>query len=205
MKIGALVLAAGKASRFGSPKQLLEIDGVALVDRACQTALAAGCDPVLRVIGAHAEEILARECPAKIWTFHHAAWEEGMGSSLASGVAHLLDLSPELDGVLVLLSDQPAVTVGLLESMFEEMEKPEISIVLCDHGDTTGPPSFFAAKHFEPLMALGGDQGAKGIASKCPEEIAEVPFPEGAWDIDSPDNWARFTQARGASSEPRFH
>lgn len=200
MKTGALVLAAGKASRFGSPKQLLEIDGVTLLDRACGTALAAGCDPVLRVIGAHAEEILARDCPARVWTFHHVGWEEGMGSSLASGVKHLLDLAPDLDAVLVLLPDQPAVGVDLLESMFAVLREPVPSIVLCDHGEATGPPALFAAEHFESLSELGGDQGAKAIASRHPEATATVPFPEGAWDIDSPEVWERFTRARGASS-----
>lgn len=203
MKIGALVLAAGKASRFGSPKQLLEIDGVTLLDRACRTALAAGCDPVVRVIGAHAEKILGRACPAKVWTVQHLGWAEGMGSSLAAGVRHLLDLSPDLDGVLVLLSDQPAVTDDLLESMFEALSKPEVSLVLCDHGKATGPPSLFAAKHFDALMALGGDQGAKGIASRHPDEVVRVSFPEGAWDIDSPEAWEEFTRVRGASSERR--
>jgi CTP:molybdopterin cytidylyltransferase MocA len=43
MRIGAVILAAGKASRFASPKQLLEIDGETLIDRACRTALEAGC------------------------------------------------------------------------------------------------------------------------------------------------------------------
>jgi CTP:molybdopterin cytidylyltransferase MocA len=203
MKIGALVLAAGKASRFGGPKQLLEIDNVTLLDRACLTALAAGCDPVLRVVGAHAREIMARDCPARVWTFHHAGWEEGMGSSLASGLRHLLDLAPALDAVLVLLADQPAVSVDLLGQMFAVLREPVPSIVLCDHGDATGPPALFAAEHFDRLLALGGDQGAKGIASRHPEAVAEVPFPEGAWDIDSPEVWERFTRARAASSERR--
>ncbi|QJE95885.1 nucleotidyltransferase family protein [Luteolibacter luteus] len=203
MKIGALVLAAGKASRFGSPKQLLEIDGVTLLDRACLTALAAGCDPVLRVIGAHAEEILARECPARVWTFHHADWEQGMGSSLASGVRHLLDLAPDIEAVLVLLSDQPAVTTDLLEAMFAALREPVPSIVLCDHGEATGPPALFAAEHFDRLLGLGGDQGARVIASRHPEAVGKVPFPEGAWDIDSPEVWERFTRARDASSKPQ--
>lgn len=203
MKIGALVLAAGKASRFGAPKQLLEIDGVTLLDRACLTALDAGCDPVLRVLGANAELILARDCPAKLATLNHSGWEEGMGSSLAAGVKCVLDLSPDLDAILVLLSDQPAVTRELLESMMAELQRPGVSIVLCDHGDASGPPSLFAAKHFPQLMSLSGDQGAKAIASKHPAEIAKVSFPEGAWDIDSPEVWEEFTRARDASPERR--
>jgi CTP:molybdopterin cytidylyltransferase MocA len=203
MKIGALVLAAGRASRFGSPKQLLEIDGITLLDRACRTALGAGCDPVLRVIGAHADQILSRACPQGVETLNHATWEEGMGSSLAAGAKRLVGLSPGLDAIVVLLADQPLVTIDLLDSMFRQLRRTDISIVLSDHGEATGPPSLFAAAHFDELMALSGDQGAKAIASKHLSAIARIPFPDGAWDIDSPEAWEQFIQARDASSERR--
>ena len=203
MKIGALVLAAGRASRFGSPKQLLEIDGVTLLDRACLTALDAGCDPVLRVTGAHADQILSRTCPPGVETLHHALWEEGMGSSLAAGARRLVELSSGLDAIVVLLADQPLVTVDLLGPMFRMLRQQGISIVLSDHGDATGPPSLFAAPHFDELMALSGDQGAKAIASKHVSSIARIPFAEGAWDVDSPEAWERFIQARAASSATR--
>jgi molybdenum cofactor cytidylyltransferase len=190
MKIGAVVLAAGKASRFGAPKQLLEIDGETLIDRACRTAREAGCNPVLRILGAHADEILVRPCPALVETLVHSRWEEGMGSSLAAGVGALLDRAPDLDAVLVMLADQPMVTVHLLEEMSAELS--EASIVLCDHGDATGPPALFAKQHFEELMALHGDRGAKAVAAN--HHAALVAFADAAWDIDSPQAWERFLQ-----------
>ncbi len=191
MKTGAVVLAAGRASRFGAPKQLLEIAGETLVDRACRTALEAGCRPVLRVLGAHADSILRRPCPGSVETLVHAAWAEGMGASLAAGVARLLELSPGLDAVLVLLADQPMVTAGLLEAMLSQ-DGP--SIVLCDRGDSTGPPALFAKRHFGELTALYGDRGAKAIAAN--HEAMLVAFPDAAWDIDSPEEWERFQAAR---------
>ncbi|MEK7949449.1 nucleotidyltransferase family protein [Luteolibacter soli] len=188
MKIGAVVLAAGKASRFGAPKQLLEIDGVSLIDRSCRTALEAGCGPVLRVLGAHAESILERPCPEGVETLVHAGWEEGMGSSLAAGVSDLLERAPELEVVVVMLADQPMVTVRLLEEMRGRL--CEASIVLCDHGEATGPPALFGAQHFAELMALRGDRGAKAVAVN--HRTVTVPFTDAAWDIDSPEAWERF-------------
>jgi len=183
MRIGAVVLAAGKASRFGSPKQLLEIHEETLIDRACRTAMEAGCDPVLRLLGAHAEKILERPCPAGVGTFVHAGWDEGMGSSLAAGVSRLLQLCPELDAIFVLLADQPMVTVGLLATM--ETELQTASVVWCE-----GPPALFARKHFEELLGLHGDRGAKAVAAN--HDAATVQFPDAAWDIDSPEAWERF-------------
>ncbi|MEY3894935.1 MAG: hypothetical protein RLZZ214_454 [Verrucomicrobiota bacterium] len=178
MRIGAIVLAAGKASRFGSPKQLLEINSESLIDRACRTALEAGCSPVLRLLGAHAETILERPCPAGVETFVHASWEEGMGSSLAAGVSRLLELCPELDAVFVLLADQPMVTSPLLKTMKSKLQTA--SVVWCH-----GPPALFARKHFEELQALQGDRGAKAVATN--HQAAFVPFSDASWDIHSPD------------------
>ncbi len=188
MKTGAIVLAAGRAIRFGSPKQLLEINGETLLDRACRMALEAGCRPVLRVLGAHVEVILARPCPEGVETLVHAGWEEGMGGSLAAGVARLLELSPLVDGLFVLLADQPAVTSGFLEEM--RARSSEASIVLCDHGGATGPPAWFAQRHFHELLALHGDRGAKAVAAL--HDAARVLFPDAAWDIDAPEAWQRF-------------
>ncbi|RYD49137.1 MAG: nucleotidyltransferase family protein [Verrucomicrobiaceae bacterium] len=192
MKIGAVVLAAGKASRFGAPKQLLEIEGETLIDRACRTALEAGCDPVLRVLGAHAEAIMALPCPRHVETLVHAGWEEGMGSSLSAGVSHLLEGAPGLDGVLVMLADQPMVTVDLLEEMTARLS--ESGIVLCDHGEATGPPALFEMEHFAELMALHGDRGAKAVAAN--HNALLVAFADAAWDIDSPEAWDKFVERR---------
>ncbi len=191
MRTGAIVLAAGQASRFGSPKQLLELNGETLIDRACRTALEAGCDSVLRVLGARAEMILDRPCPAGVETFVHPGWEEGMGSSLAAGVSTLLDLLPEADAVFVLLSDQPMATADLLKMM--EAALGTASIVWCEHAAAKGPPVLFARRHFEELKSLKGDRGAKAVVAN--HQAAVVPFSDAAWDIDSPEAWERFLAA----------
>ena len=123
-----------------------------------------------------------------------------MGSSLAAGMKVRLESFPDLDGVFVLLSDQPMISAGLLESMAGKIREPGISIILSDHGDATGPPSLFASRHFAELVALQGDQGAKAVAGKHAGAVAKQPFPEGIWDIDSPEVWERFTRSRAASS-----
>jgi molybdenum cofactor cytidylyltransferase len=188
MKTGAVILAAGKASRFGSPKQLLEMDGETLLDRACRTALEAGCDPIVRILGAHADLILDRRCPDGVETLLHADWEMGMGSSLAAGVSHLLALCPELEAVFVLLPDQPSVTVELLETLKPGLQSA--SIVWCGYQNVTGPPALFARKHFKELLALEGDRGAKVVAAR--HQAVVMPFPEAAWDIDSLETWEKF-------------
>ncbi|WP_367875361.1 NTP transferase domain-containing protein [Luteolibacter sp. Populi] len=195
-------MAAGRASRFGAAKQLLEWQGLTLLDRACLTALDARCDPVLRVLGGHASEVLERPCPERIETLVHESWQEGMGSSLAAGVSRLAELAPDLDALFVLLPDQPLVTTELLGSLAAGLEEGKISIVLCDHGKTLGPPSLFRRCHFAELVLLRGDQGAKVLAARFPDAVTTIDFPGGALDIDTPEAWERFTGSRATTPWP---
>jgi CTP:molybdopterin cytidylyltransferase MocA len=58
--IAGVVLAAGGASRFGSPKQLADLDGLPLLQHAIDAALAVpALDPVVVVLGAEAERVRA--------------------------------------------------------------------------------------------------------------------------------------------------
>ena len=196
MKTGALILAAGKAKRFGSPKQLLEINGENLIDRACQTALQAGCQPVLRVLGAHSEKILELPCPAGVDTLVHSGWEKGMGTSLSAGMAWILEARPDLDAVIVMLADQPAVTTRTLARLIERFESSSATLILCGHGETPGPPALFGALHFGELAQLDGDEGGRSVIRNHPDALATVPAPEAAWDIDDKPAWRQFRDSR---------
>ncbi len=109
-----------------------------------------------------------------------------MDSSLAAGVSRLIEIFPQLDAVCVLLADQPLATADLLKAIEAELQL--VSVAWCD-----GPPALFVRKHFAELQALGGDRGAKAVAAY--RHATAVPFPDAAWDIDSPEAWAEFLAA----------
>lgn len=189
MITGAIILAAGNATRFGGRKQLLEIHGETLIDRACRTALTAGCTPVLRVLGAAADEILQRPELPDVVTLVHPNWNEGMGSSLAAGVCRLLKLEPKCEAIFILLADQPLVSPELLRQMLGLLDS-RFSMVLCDYCKSSGPPALFKRQHFSELMELTGDRGAKVLATNHSDAVARLPFPAGLCDIDSKQAWA---------------
>jgi len=193
MKCAAIILAAGEASRYGSPKQLLTIERRNLVQRACDLALTVGCSPVVLVLGAHQELIQKEGLPDGVISVTNSNWKKGMGASLSLGIRHVL--SSKADTALIMLADQPGVRPSTINSMIESLSQPNTSIVLCSHGKTMGPPALFAAEHFEELSSLNSHFGGKNIAKKYGESVAIISAPEASWDIDNPEEWSKFNSS----------
>ena len=201
MKVAALILAAGQASRFGAAKQLLTINGQNLVQRACQLAMKANCEPIVVISGAHQEAIKQCELPPHVELLENPDWSRGMGSSLALGVQTIIPQQP--DAVLILLADQPAITLKTIEQLYAEMNQCEVSIVRCQHAKVQSPPTLFSSQHFASLAQLHDDLGGKEIIQKNKDALATISAPEAAWDIDTPESWAQYQEYLRRSDSAR--
>src|SRR6185295_17934563 len=113
-RLAGLLLAAGGSRRLGRPKQLLVHRGRTLVEAAADAALAVCNDAVIAVLGAFRDEVEAQLAPRELLIASNSQWREGIGTSLAAGVARL---PASCDGVLVLLCDQPRVTQDDLRAL----------------------------------------------------------------------------------------
>jgi molybdenum cofactor cytidylyltransferase len=186
--LGAILLAAGGSSRLGHPKQLLDIEGEALVVR--QARLLLGVKPacVVVVTGAMNEEIEARLQSLSVSCVHNPEWELGMGASLARGIGAM----PErVRAALVLLCDQWKVNAESLESLVDAWAESPQCAVVADDGDAIGPPAILPRSMFERLSRLEGDTGAKRILKRWKGEVRTVAMPEAAPDIDEPGDLVR--------------
>ena len=182
MSLAALILAAGAGRRMGGPKALLVVDGETLLRRAARTALAAGCTPVVAVVGPWDPELEDLD----VLVVPNPEADEGMASSIRAGLAAL----PEgVEGVLLLAVDQPAVDGNLLRDLLDLFRRSGGRPAACAYADTLGIPAVLPAHLFPDLRALRGDRGAKAILVR--EGAAALPFPEGARDLDQPGDLDR--------------
>ncbi len=184
VKIGAVVLAAGASSRLGQPKQLLEHEGQTLVGRAASAALAAGCDPVAVVVGAERAGVTAALRDLPVLIVPNEDWPRGIGTSIRAGVARLR----ECDALLLLVCDQPRVDVALLRRLIALHEQTQKPMIATSYSGTHGVPALFARSCFERLLSLADGSGAKALLLAHPGDVASVPFPAGALDIDTPSD-----------------
>jgi molybdenum cofactor cytidylyltransferase len=187
-KIAAIILAAGPSTRLGQPKQLVEVGGRALLARVVDCAARAGFDPVIAVLGADAGRVglSIEDTAARI--VHNVEWREGMASSIRAGLAALGDRSG-VDGVLLLVSDQPRISAELLQRILETFDGTPEGIVACEYAGALGVPALFGSARFDELSRLRGDRGAKQVLLDHEARVRRVPWPEGALDVDRPGDY----------------
>jgi molybdenum cofactor cytidylyltransferase len=174
--IPAVILAAGASRRLGRPKQLVWYEGETLLARAVKAACA--CDPVIVVTGCQAGAMARELVPFPVHRVFNGAWEEGMASSIRAGVRAL---PPGSAGALFLVCDQPAVDRNLVDRLLAAWSGVPVA---CVYAGVRGIPAILPAASFPALLELKGDRGARSLLGGA--EVLEVPFPEGAWDIDEP-------------------
>ena len=186
----AIVLAAGASRRLGQPKQLLTLHGAEhekLLERAARLALEAGADPVLVILGAHAEEIERNVQLGRCKVLLNSEWEEGMASSLRTGVRAAMEACAVCSGALVMVCDQPALSAEHLRKLLAaHVVSPELPIV-SRYGGRDGVPVVLPRRMFPAMLTLTGDHGARAILRHC-ESTYPIDFPEGEWDLDHPED-----------------
>ena len=180
-----VVLAAGASTRFGSPKQLVRLNGRPLLHLAVSRAVEVGGQAVTVVLGANAADLapLLRHTPAAVIV--NRDWAEGMGSSVRAGVSRV---PPTADAVLLMLADQPAVTAEDLRRLVGTWRRQPQSIVAAHYDGITGVPAIFPREDFGALTALRGDAGARALLKRGGERVVRVPLQAAAIDIDTPED-----------------
>lgn len=196
-RTAAVILAAGEARRYGSPKQLLFIDGVPMVRRIASNALEAGLHPVMVVVGSRREPIVAYLDQLDVHAVDNIHWASGMGSSIAAGVKALMMHTARPQSVMVMLADQPAIRVVDLERMLARHAQSPDRILACQHEGRFSPPCIFPWSHAGELAALDGAKGAHVLLERHAALVDGFHLPAAFFDIDTPEDYAAWEAQRG--------
>jgi CTP:molybdopterin cytidylyltransferase MocA len=181
--IAGLVLAAGGASRFGSPKQLADLEGVPLLQHAIDAMLAVpSLDRVVVVLGSYAEEIAAAVKFASAEPVVCPEWPEGMAASLRCGVAEL----GEADWVVVTLGDMPGVTPEAIEAVMDAVGD-DVDAVRAEYGGHGGHPVAMSRALLGRVPSLRGDVGARDLLRDARVRAVEALHLARPDDIDTPE------------------
>ncbi|MBO3742184.1 nucleotidyltransferase family protein [Actinoplanes sp. NEAU-H7] len=173
-----MLLAAGAGRRYGMPKALVRHGDRRLVQHAAGVLRAAGCDRVLVVLGAAADEVRAA-APDLPSTVVNPDWESGMGSSLRTGLRVLAET--DATAAVVLLVDMPGVSAEAVRRVLAHASPS--ALVQGGYGARRGHPVLLGRDHWAGVSASAvGDRGARDYLRA--HDVLVVPVGDVADDTD---------------------
>lgn len=185
----AIILAAGTSSRMGKPKQLLEVNGICMLDHAIQAALNAEINSPVVVLGANAKQIESQSTLLDQCTFVlNEKYNQGLSTSLISGV---LSSPNQSTAYIFILADQPLVSGELILKMMKKFKKEKADILYPEYLGQRGNPVIITSNLRNRLLLAKGDTGAKFLFSDSTLNI--VPWATSTdaviADIDTPEDY----------------
>lgn len=194
-RIGAIILAAGSASRMGQQKLLMPLAGKPLLAHILETVGISPWADCIVVIG-EPQADLARVCDSYgVRWVYNPEHLTGQASSISLALRHIM---PNLDGFIFLLGDQPMVSGQLLQAITDRFDTADStkSIVVSQHHGERYSPTLFGAWWRPQLLALVGDRGGRQLISKNPELVIPVEWPNklSFFDIDTWEDYQLMRQ-----------
>lgn len=185
MKVAAVILAAGSSTRFGTPKQLAMLsDGRTMLEAVVDVAVDAGLDPVIAVVSA------GIAVPPDVVPEINDAPDEGMSRSLRLGLAAI---PAEIDAAVVLLGDQPTLSVTTIRAVVAA-HRADRPVVASRAGGRIGPPVLLLRAAFSLADGAIGDEGLRTILATYPELVTPVDTATHTPDVDTPEDLAALAE-----------
>lgn len=188
MRLSIVILAGGSASRFRGNKLLAHVpDSQPMLRRVYEQ-----CKPLSQhitiVTGAYHNAVSELMDDDADLVFNER-WQEGMASSIQTGVAHVQARHGGASHILMMLADLPLVTTQSLSVLAEVAAlKPDMMVASYWDNRCTAP-AIFPRRYWHQLQGLSGDSGAGRLLNSGmyagPQETIAVPHPEAAFDIDT--------------------
>ena len=190
--LSAIILAAGESRRMGvQNKLLLQIDSEVLIRKFVKSVSYSLVDAVLVVVGFEAEKIKAVLHDQSVKFVENPSYEEGMTTSIQSGVKAS---SNESTGLMICLADMPFAEtsdLNLLIQAFNDYRSTESSLIIVPvFQGKRGNPVLFSEEFRDKILTHKGE-GCREIVRQFPHYVKEVSMENDNLlrDIDTPEDY----------------
>ncbi len=197
-----IILAAGRSSRMGVFKPLLELDGISMIRRVAGMMARAGCSPVVVVTGRDAALLEAHLAGEPVTFVHNPDYATTQQlDSLRLGLAALEGRRGQ---ALVCPADIPLVS----DRTVERVLGAEALFARPVFGGRAGHPAALSLALTPYLLAYDGPQGLRGAMEQGRVAMADLPVEDAGavMDNDTPEDLrrsARWLEEKKKEGEPR--
>ncbi|MGA8048434.1 MAG: nucleotidyltransferase family protein [Dermatophilaceae bacterium] len=187
-----LLLAAGAGTRMGRPKALVRDDeGRPWLHRAVDALQDGGCDHVVVVLGARAEEAQPLLDGMSVTVVIAEDWSQGMSASLRTGLRTVLDhleRTPRgVGAVVVTLVDLPDVDARVVERVIRQVGTDPSALGRATYGGVPGHPVLFGLDHVGGVLGTTAeDRGARDYLRERGLLLVECADLATGQDVDTP-------------------
>jgi len=192
MKVAIIILAAGSSVRMGQPKQLMAWGATTLLGNAIDAASQSNADAVFVVLGARAESIQTALEGLRFKPIVNRDWENGMGSSISTGICHIMDGGYSPDAILLMVGDQPFMDAAYLNKLIDTYHTGHAKIVATHYPSKLGVPAIFDSSYYNALGALKGEQGAGFLIKKHQNDCVGLNAGKKVLDLDTVDEYRKY-------------
>ena len=194
--ISAIVLAAGRSERMGTPKMSLPWGETTVIGKVVTTLLGSQVDQVVVVTGggrAEVEAALGRLPPGlpvrSVHNPHYAAGE--MLSSLQVGIAAL---GESVVATLIALGDQPQMEEQVVTAIISAYRQNGAGLVIPSYQMRRGHPMLVARPLWIELLSLRPPQTLRELLLAHSDQIqyVNVDTPTILQDLDTPGDYQHY-------------
>ncbi|MDO4622732.1 MAG: NTP transferase domain-containing protein [Eubacteriales bacterium] len=195
MKIAALIVAAGRSSRMGNFKPMLQLGSITIAERVVTNFRQAGIQKIVMVTGYQAAELERHLANRNLIFLRNEKYAETqMFDSVRIGLEYLKD---KADRILFCPVDVPLFTAETVHRLLET-DAPLVTPI-CD--GVIGHPIVIRSDLVDKILAHSGERGLKGAmeASGAEHVYLEVSDEGIRHDADTPDDYEELLQLHNAS------
>lgn len=186
MRIGCIILAAGKSTRFGENKLLIPLEGEPLLARTLQAIPTHLFSQVLAVVSHPEVARVCQNCGVDV-----RAYEGGPQSqSIRLG----LQTMDHVDGCLFIMGDQPLCSQDSICRLVTSFHGQPLAVHRLTYRGHHSSPTLFPAHRFPALMQLTGERGGMAAVEDTPVCYVEAGHACELWDADTPEQLAQIQQ-----------
>jgi molybdenum cofactor cytidylyltransferase len=182
-RITGILLAAGRGRRFGGNKLLAPLTSGVAVGIQSVRHLRAALDDVIVVVRPGDVELISRLSDESVRVVTCVRADEGMGASLACGIAAARDAS----AWLIALADMPDIKITTIQQLLKKLQEGH-DLVAPQHAGRRGHPVGFSSRFGPELLTLDGDMGARSLLDQYANQLFLLPVDDSGVnrDVDDP-------------------